>query len=380
MLLLLSACGKPLAGSAQQPLPTALATSYPLPAATTVAEFYPRPYAATITDDTLPTTSAISPPTWMPDAAALAEGYPLPTPVSQPTPAASVVIGLPPLIQGGTCRVGAPVLTYTVVAEYPHDPAAYTQGLVYHATTTFYEGTGDWEHSALREVDLTTGQVRREVLLQTLAPAPPGQRAAFGEGIAVVGERIFQLTWLSRFGLIYDRATFAEVGRFTYPPPGADRPVEGWGMTYDGEHLIMSDGSGTLFLVDPAATERTGVLAIVGQIEVHDSLGVLDELNELEYVNGEILANVYNYGNTACNLIARIDPASGAVRSYIDLSTLRQRLPPAGPEVLNGIAYDAAGDRLFVTGKWWPTLFEIDLPTAHTWIVRLPLALMSRPT
>ncbi|NTU82769.1 MAG: glutaminyl-peptide cyclotransferase [Chloroflexales bacterium] len=269
---------------------------------------------------------------------------------------------------------GAPVSAPRVVATYPHDPAAYTQGLVYLGDDTLYEGTGYWESSSLREVALASGQVRREVSLVEVAPPDGDQRAAFGEGIAVVGDQIFQLTWQSGFGLIYDRATFAAQRRFTYPPAGQTAPTQGWGLAYDGSRLIMSDGTATLYFVDPEETFRTGVLAVTGQVAVHDSQGPIAQLNELEFIDGEIYANIYT-----TDLIARIDPATGQVRSYLDLSGLRDLLPTGPsihPEVLNGIAYDAAGDRLLVTGKWWPSLFEIDLPVARSY---LPLTMVVLP-
>jgi glutamine cyclotransferase len=276
-----------------------------------------------------------------------------------PQPAATIVV---PGQQSGP-----PTLRYRIVNSYPHDPAAYTQGLVYMGDDTFYEGTGLEGFSSLREVDLLTGDVRTSVELDD---------AIFGEGVAVVGERIFQLTWQSGVGFIYDYTggQFVRTGEFTYPPAGRDLPREGWGLASDGQQLIMSDGSANIYFVDPEATANTGVLAITGQVEVRDPSGPVTNLNELEYINGEVYANIWQQ-----DLIARIDPASGRVTAYIDLSGLRAQLPPAAdpnlpaPEVLNGIAYDAAGDRLFVTGKRWPRLFEIDIVSGVSWIVYLPV-------
>lgn len=288
-----------------------------------------------------------------------ATALPLPD-LPQPAATAAPVVAPPALVPGvGNLMraAGAPIQSFRVLASYPHDPSAYTQGLVYLADDSFYESTGFWADSSLREVDLVTGEVRRSVLLNQIAPPAPGANLHFAEGIAVFGEQIFQLTWQSNFGLIYDRTSFAEQGRFSYPPPERALPIEGWGFTDDGARLIMSDGTANLYFVDPAATSSSGVLSVLDQIAVYDELGPVTQLNELEYINGEIYANLYQ-----SDLIARIDPATGAVRAYIDLSELRALLPPGGnPEVLNGIAYDAAGDRLFVTGKWWPTLFEIRL-------------------
>ena len=298
-----------------------------------------------------------------PSAATVASSSPVSAPAT-PTAAAA-----PNTLTPSFCRVGAPLARFNVVATYAHDPSAYTQGLVYFGNDTVYEGTGYWQSSALREATLSSGQVQRQVLLTTVAPPQAGAQPAFGEGIAVAGNRIFQLTWQSGFGLIYDRTTFQLVGRFTYPPPGRQMPVEGWGLTYDGSRLIMSDGSGTLYFVDPVATERDGVLSISGTVAAHDSQGALDELNELEYVNGAVYANIWN-----CDLIARIDATTGAVQAYLDLHSLRALLPVTPnvvPEVLNGIAYDAVSGRLLVTGKWWPSLFVLTLPVAFTY---LPLA------
>jgi glutaminyl-peptide cyclotransferase len=229
-----------------------------------------------------------------------------------------------------------PILTYTVVHTYPHDRKAFTQGLVFEAGV-LYEGTGLHGQSTLRRVDLGTGQVLQ---LHTL-PAH-----LFGEGVTVYHDRVMQLTWQSHVGFVYDKRSFAFLREFTYP-------TEGWGMTHDGSQLIMSDGTSTLYFLHPET------FAEVGRIVVHDDAGPVIRLNELEYVQGEIYANVWQ-----TNRIAKIDPHTGRVTAWIDLRGL------LGPEdmrqpvdVLNGIAYDAQQDRLFVTGKWWPKLFEIKLMT-----------------
>lgn len=262
---------------------------------------------------------------------------------------------------------GEPVLDVRVLNSYPHDPLAFTQGLVYQDGDRFFEGTGLNGASSLRVVELQSGAV--EALL-------PLEAEHFGEGIAVVDDLIFQLTWQSRRGFIYTYAdgAFTRVGTFSYPPPGRQLPVEGWGLTFDGTRLIMSDGTANLYFIDPQETLRSGVLAITDQLEVRSSAGPLTWLNELEYINGEIYANIWQ-----SERIARIDPATGRVNAYIDLSSLRALLPPAEhgpfpPEVLNGIAYDAAGNRIFVTGKRWPRLFAIDLVEPNAWRVHLPLA------
>lgn len=223
---------------------------------------------------------------------------------------------------------------YKVVARYPHDPEAFTQGLVYSGDGVLYEGTGLWGASSLREVDLATGAALRERDL----PAK-----YFGEGIAVVGERIVQLTWKAGIAFIYDRETFEPLGGHQYPG-------EGWGLTYDGERLIMSDGTPRLRFWDPES------LAETGSVQVRDAEGPVDDLNELEFVEGEVWANVWQ-----TDRIARIDPDSGRVVGWIDLAGLLTEEDRGGRrvDVLNGIAYDAEEGRVFVTGKWWPVLYEI---------------------
>ena len=228
----------------------------------------------------------------------------------------------------------APVYGYEVVNVYPHDPGAFTQGLVYHEGMLF-EGTGRYGESDIREVELETGNVirKREIADQY-----------FGEGIALWDEELIQLTWRSHVGFVYDRETFARQREFSYP-------TEGWGLTHDGERLIMSDGSSALFFLNPETLERTG------RVQVEDDGEPIDQLNELEHIDGKVYANVWQ-----TDRIAIIDPDSGRVTAWIDLPGL---LDPADrtprTDVLNGIAYDAENDRLFVTGKYWPKLFEIDL-------------------
>ena len=320
--------------------------------------------------------TAVPPPSATQQPVAPTSGYPAPATAPAGGTTLDTALSTPASAPGAAgCRSqGAPVSPYRVVATYPHDPTAYTEGLLYLGADTLYEGTGDWQNSLLREVTLSSGQIKREVKLREVAPPQPGAQANFGEGVAIVGDRIFQLTWQSGFGLIYDRASFTVLKRFTYPPAGIALPVEGWGLSYDGTRLIMSDGTAKLYFIDPEATFNTGVLALTGQVEVRDTGVPITQLNELEYVKGAIYANLWN-----CDLIARIDPATGAVQTYLDLSGLRTLLPVTPnvtPEVLNGIAYDATGDRLLVTGKWWPSLFEIALPVARTY---LPLALVAPP-
>jgi glutamine cyclotransferase len=228
----------------------------------------------------------------------------------------------------------APVHTYKVKRTYPHDSSAFTQGLVY-LDGILYESTGLRGRSSLRKVDIETGSVlQRSELLPEY----------FGEGIAVLGDRIYQLTWTTGVGFVYDRKTLALLQEFHYG-------IEGWGMTHDGSRLIVSDGSSTLYYWDPRTFREVRRLPVTNQGKP------VTNLNELEYVEGEIYANVWQQDR-----IARISPETGNVLGWIDLKGL---LPPAdrhgGEDVLNGIAYDPQGKRLFVTGKLWPKLFEIEI-------------------
>ena len=243
-----------------------------------------------------------------------------PAPTATPTPAPSPTPAPPP------------VYTYEIINTYPHDPAAFTQGLVI-TDEGLYEGTGRWGESTIREVVLETGAVVRTHALDP---------QYFGEGIAILNDRIYQLTWQEQTGFIYDRATFEELQTFTYPH-------EGWGITHDGARLIVSDGTATIRFWDPATLQETE------RITVRDNLGPVNRLNELEFVDGELWANIW-----LTDLIARIDPATGDVLGYIDLTGLLDTSTLTQPaDVLNGIAHDAATGRLFVTGKLWPALYEI---------------------
>jgi glutamine cyclotransferase len=227
-----------------------------------------------------------------------------------------------------------PVYGYKVINAYPHDKRAFTQGLVFE-DGFLYEGTGLAGRSTLRKVELETGKIVK------------GRKVAdeyFGEGITIYGNKIIQLTLRARVGLVYDKESFELLGQFNYP-------TEGWGITHDGKSLIRSDGTSTLYFLNPETFEQ------VGRIEVTDSDGPVTGLNELEYVKGQIYANVWR-----TDRITRIDPKTGRVTGWIDLAGLlgteaRGQLV----DVLNGIAYDAENDRLFVTGKLWPKLFEIEL-------------------
>ena len=229
-----------------------------------------------------------------------------------------------------------PQYTVRVLHVYPHDPGAFTQGLEYH-DGFLYEGTGLEGHSALRKVDLETGRVLQETRLPS---------EYFGEGITVLHNRIFQLTWLAQKGFVYEQGTFRLLRTFRYPG-------EGWGLTNDGRQIYMSDGTAQIRCWDPATLRETR------RIDVHDGADAVERLNELEYVRGEIYANVWQ-----TDLIARISPANGRVLGWIDLAGLLSPSERRRTDVLNGIAYDAAGGRLFVTGKLWPKLFQIEVVAA----------------
>ena len=222
--------------------------------------------------------------------------------------------------------------TYDVVNVYPLDPNAFTQGLVIEKGV-LYEGTGLWSKSTLRRVKLETGEVTQLYSLPS---------DFFGEGITVFEDKIIQLTWRSKTGFVYDKHSFDLLREFSYT-------TEGWGITNDGTQLIMSDGTATLYFLDPETFEK------VGQVEVHDN-GPVTNLNELEYINGEVYANIWREDK-----IAIINPKTGQVKGWIDLTGIYTQEVSDSNDVLNGIAYDAEGDRLFVTGKMWSQLFQIEL-------------------
>jgi len=230
-------------------------------------------------------------------------------------------------------RQPAPVFGIRVVATYPHDPGAFTQGLVF-ADGELFESTGLEGESSLRRVALATGRV----LQQAAVPRPH-----FAEGLALVGDALVQLTWRSHVGFVYDRRTFAKRRTFSYP-------TEGWGIAYDGRsRLVMSDGSDQLFFLDPKS------FAVTRTVRVQDAGAPVSGLNELEWVDGEIWANVWT-----TDRIVQISPVTGTVTAWIALDTLwpaSRRTPDA--DVLNGIAYDPARRRIFVTGKKWPTLYQV---------------------
>ncbi len=235
---------------------------------------------------------------------------------------------------GFACNVrGERYYPYTVMAVYPHDPTAFVQGLLYH-DGFLYESTGLYGASSLRKVSLEDGQIVRSYQLPS---------NYFGEGIAIIDQNIIQLTWREQVGFVYDIHSFDLISQFYYS-------TEGWGLTFDGEHLIMSDGSDQLTFLDPSTYES------VRQITVKDSNGSVKWINELEYINGIIYANIWY-----CNEVVLIDPATGSVLGWIDFSDLLNQLEVdlSQIDVLNGIAYDENKDLLYVTGKLWPSIFAI---------------------
>ncbi len=324
MSLLTAALALGLAGCGRaQPTPTAT----PAPTETPAPTSTPAP-----TETPIPTADASSAPSTPSDAADV-------------TPAADLAPVPPPQRYG-----------YRVLNTYPHDVKAFTQGLVYQ-DDIFYEGTGLRGNSTLRKVDPETGEVLTGVRL-------PDE--FFGEGVAVLGDKVYQLTWQANTGFIFDKADFQLLDQFSYP-------TEGWGLTHDGERLIMSDGTANLYFMDPETLEQ------IGSVEVRDDQGPIVRLNELEYIDGLVYANVWQ-----TDRIAQIDPENGQVVGWIDLSgllteddfgqmneTLNPNNDPATENwirsggVLNGIAYDAENGRLFVTGKLWPKLVEIELAPAE---------------
>ena len=223
--------------------------------------------------------------------------------------------------------------SYKVIATFPHDTSSFTQGLVF-ADGEMYESTGLNGESTLRRVDVTTGQTLQRIDVP---------KEYFAEGLALVGDELLQLTWQHKLGFVYDRKTFKQKRTFRYN-------TEGWGIAYDGtSRLVMSDGTDTLTFLDPKT------FAPLKTMRVQDAGRPVTNLNELEWIEGEIWANVWQ-----TDRIARISPNTGDVNAWIDLSTLfprSQRMPPA--DELNGIAYDKATRRIFITGKKWPRMYQI---------------------
>ena len=248
-------------------------------------------------------------------------------PTSSATPSSTVIVAMQ--------------YTYNIVNTYPHNINAFTEGLVY-SDGYLYESTGLLEDSSgnilgsssLRKEDLSTGNI----IQQTTLPVQ-----YFGEGMTIVNNKIIQLTWQTNIGFIYDKNTFTQIDNFTYP-------TEGWGLTYNGSTLIMSDGTDNLYFLNPTTFQRTG------QVQVHDGSTSVVNINELEFVNGDIYANIW-----LTNKIAIISPQTGQVKAWIDLTGLPGPTNPNADSVLNGIAYDQQNNRLFVTGKEWPNLYQIKL-------------------
>jgi glutamine cyclotransferase len=228
-----------------------------------------------------------------------------------------------------------PTYSYKVKNTWPHDRRAYTQGLIF-LDGILWESTGQYGSSSLRKVELKTGKVIKQIAV------PPKY---FAEGMTVFHDKVFQLTWQEHKGFIYDPATFEKQSEFDYTG-------EGWGLTHDGQSLIMSDGTNQIRFLDPSTLRTTRT------ISVYDQAGApVEKLNELEYIDGEIYANIWQTDH-----IVRIEPKSGKILGWIDLTGLLKTNDRSGEEdVLNGIAYDPAGKRLFVTGKMWPKLFEIEI-------------------
>lgn len=231
---------------------------------------------------------------------------------------------------------GVPTFVYEIVKSYPHDSQAFTQGLVYEGDGLFLEGTGLYGGSSLRRVELETGRVLQKTDLN---------KSLFGEGVALWKDRIVQLTWQSGLGLVYDRVNLEKIGNFNYSS-------EGWGITSDNHSLIMSDGSNVLHILDPESFAETGKIAVTS------NGSPLESLNELEYINGKIYANVW-----PTYWIAIISPDTGNVLGRINLAGILKKNETGGKkvDVPNGIAYDDRDNRLFITGKLWPRLYEIKL-------------------
>ncbi len=221
---------------------------------------------------------------------------------------------------------------YKVVHTYPHDPHSFTQGLIF-VDGHLYESAGEYGQSSLRMVDLETGKILQQ---------QPIAKEYFAEGLTTWGSTLIQLTWQEHRAFVYDRFSFRLLKTLNYP-------WEGWGLTSDSKELILSDGTADLHFLDPSTMHE------LRRLTVKDHGKAITELNELELVHGEIYANVWH-----SDRIARISPKTGAVLGWIDLTGLLPANLHSSPEaVLNGIAYDAAHDRLFVTGKLWPRLYEI---------------------
>lgn len=247
-----------------------------------------------------------------------------------------VLVFLICLVHYGSGQQAEKFYDYRIKAVYPHDSQAFTQGLFFY-DGYLYEGTGLYGASSLRKVRLEDGLILQQIDLSA---------QYFGEGIAVVNDKIVQLTWKEQRGFVYDLDTFTEIEKFTFS-------TEGWGLTYDGQYLIMSDGSAQLTYLEPDTFEP------VKHLTVTSKHGLVERLNELEYINGVIYANVWQTQN-----IVLIDPDNGRVMGWVDLPelpefTAEHCFPTI--DVLNGIAYDASTDSLYITGKLWPNIYQIEI-------------------
>lgn len=239
----------------------------------------------------------------------------------------SIVSVIPPPVQ----------MSYSLLKVYPHDTAAFTQGLQF-VHGFFYEGTGEYGRSNLRKTDIQTGKVLQKHDLSN---------ELFGEGVTVLDNKIYQITWQNKKGFVYNMTDFKLIREFFYP-------TDGWGITNDGTYLIMSDGSSNIYYMDPLTFKE------IRRISVQDNAGLKNNLNELEFIKGFIYANVWQTDE-----ILKIDTSSGNVVGRLDMSGLKKSYPELIDEnnnkVLNGIAWDSSSNRLFITGKNWPKLFEIKL-------------------
>ena len=231
------------------------------------------------------------------------------------------------------CFNSIPRYSYNIINTYPHDVGAFTEGLVYESGF-LYESTGKINESTLRKVDLQTGEILKLHKLD---------ENYFGEGITLYDNKIFQLTWKSNVGFIYDKDSFNLINKFYYN-------TEGWGITHNDENLIMSDGTDEIYFLNPKNFKK------VYSIKVHDEFRPVTKLNELEFIQGEIYANVWKR-----NKIARICPHSGKITGWIELKGLLSPKEYKNAGTLNGITYDKQNNRIFVTGKMWPKIFEIKL-------------------
>ena len=249
-----------------------------------------------------------------------------------PSPAPVTLAASPAASPQTDTSAATPTDTFQIVSTFPHDRDAFTQGLLVH-NGVLYESTGLEGHSSLRKDDLATGKVDKKVDVSA---------AYFAEGLAQWKGKLYQLTWKAHKGFIYDLDTFQKTGTFGYTG-------EGWGLTSDDTYLILSDGTSQIRFLDPQT------FAVKRTITVSDRGAPIDQLNELEYIKGEIWANVWQ-----TDYIVRIDPATGKIKGWLDLTGLlpaSDRFPDT--DVLNGIAYDATKDKIYVTGKLWPKIFEI---------------------